>query len=134
MAAPHLDIPLGVLILDYLAEHKMTMTELADKAGMTRPSLRGMCLAINNPRDKNIQKLAQALGKRSSEIKALVWQNRVEFMQQKNPLDYATVALVDLIKIIRDKLEDAPDHVMEEAIEEVGEMLKDLKAMRLEKS
>lgn len=68
--------PLGQFILQYMEENKLTLTELAEKASLTRPGLRAMCLKRANPTQSSLVRLALAMNKSPVDLFKLVCLNK----------------------------------------------------------
>lgn len=86
--------PLGHFILQYLAEHDVSMNHLAELSGVPQPRLRGACFKGTCPTPETLRKLARVMGKHHLELYTLAYEGRVETL----PEDKADVTLDLLIR------------------------------------
>lgn len=68
--------PLGQLVLQYLGDNGITLTDLAQRADLTRPGLRAMCLKRSNPTQSSLIRLAKAMDKSPVDLFKLVCLNK----------------------------------------------------------
>ena len=71
---------LGKEIFKYLEYHRLSMSEVARRAGMTQPGLRAIVLKKGSPSKINIDKLARIMGKSPSELYQLVYEEKLKSM------------------------------------------------------
>ena len=76
---------LGKLVLRYMEEQDITMSELARKSGVSRGGVRLACLQGTNLTDSTLEKLAIAMGKQPSELYLLVYADRLVRASQSVP-------------------------------------------------
>ena len=71
---------LGKEILKYIEHQRLSMSEVARRAGMTQPGLRAIVLKKGSPSKINIDKLARIMGKSPSELYELVYEEKLKSM------------------------------------------------------
>lgn len=116
MAAPHLQLnpddcsEIGLLILDYIEKHQLTLTEMAEQVGISRAALRVVCLKNGNPGKKTIPKLAQVLGKSEQELCRLVFEHKLKLMYENNDdiINLSLNTLNSCVEILQKNLENIP--------------------------
>lgn len=90
MAAPHLKIDpddcsaIGLLVLKYIDEYKLTFTEMAQKIGISRAALRIACLKQGNPGKRTVPKLASILNRPELDICRMICENKIQQMYEDN--------------------------------------------------
>ena len=93
MEASHLKLKsedcsaIGLLILDYMKQHQLDFTEMADKIGVSRAVLRIACLKQGSPCKRLISKLAKVLDRAEKELLRLDAQNQLEMIYERNNND-----------------------------------------------
>lgn len=117
MAAPHLQLNpddcsrIGLLVLEYIDEHQLTFTEMADRIGISRAALRIACLKQGNPGKRTIPKLAEVLNRRESELCRLICENKLRQIYENNDDSVnSTLEEIDsFVKILYKRLERLPE-------------------------
>jgi transcriptional regulator with XRE-family HTH domain len=102
--------PLGKFILSYMKETGTSMQQLADRAGLTRPGLRGMCLVRGNPTESSLIKLARAMGVPPAPLYQLAYQNRIENPYNPDAIDLFIEGVDTMLKAMRKVVEQQPEH------------------------
>jgi transcriptional regulator with XRE-family HTH domain len=102
--------PLGKFILEYMEETGTSMQQLADRAGLTRPGLRGMCFIRGNPTESSLIRLARAMGVPPAEIYKLAYQNRFENPYNPDAIDLFIEGVDTILKAMRKVVEKQPEH------------------------
>ncbi len=74
---------LGLLISQYINDHKLTFTEMTERVGISRAALTIACLKDGNPGKKNIPKLALVLNQKESELYRMIRENEMKRMYEK---------------------------------------------------
>lgn len=113
MAAPHLKIDpddcsaIGLLVLRYINEYKLTFTEMAERIGISRAALRIACLKQGNPGKRTVPKLASALNCTETEICRMICENKLRQIYENNDDDVnSTLDAIDsFVKIIYKRTE-----------------------------
>ena len=116
MAAPHLKIDpddcsaIGLLVLKYIDEYKLTFTEMAERIGISRAALRIACLKQGNPGKRTVPKLASVLNRTEPEICRMICENKIQQMYEDNDDSVnSTLEAVDsLVKILHKRIESVP--------------------------
>ncbi|MGI2908557.1 helix-turn-helix domain-containing protein [Tolypothrix sp. VBCCA 56010] len=80
--------PLGRFVLAYMEETGTSMNQLADRAGVTRPGLRKMCLIRGNPTESSLIRLAHAMGVPPAQLYKLAYQNKIENPYNPDAIDF----------------------------------------------
>lgn len=117
MAAPHLKIDpddcsaIGLLILKYIDEYKLTFTEMAEKIGISRAALRIACLKQGNPGKRTIPKLALVLDCTVPELCRMICENKLRQMYEDNDdsVNLTLEAIDSFVKIIYKRIETLPE-------------------------
>ena len=117
MAAPHLQINpddcsgIGLLILEYIDEHKLTFTEMAERIGISRAALRVVCYKEGNPGKRTIPKLAKVLNRTEPELCRLICENKLRQIYENNDdsVDSTLEAIDSFVKILYKRLEKLSD-------------------------
>lgn len=117
MAAPHLKIDpddcstIGLLVLKYINEHKLTFTEMAERVGISRAALRIACLKEGNPGKRTIPKLALVLNRTESELCRMICENKIRQMYEDDEDDVSSTleAIDSFVKIIYKRIETLPE-------------------------
>ena len=117
MAAPHLQINpddcsgIGLLVLEYIDEHKLTFTEMAEQIGISRAALRIACLKQGNPGKRTIPKLAKVLNRKETELCRLICENKLRQIYENNDdsVDSTLEAIDSFVKILYERLERLPE-------------------------
>jgi transcriptional regulator with XRE-family HTH domain len=113
MAAPHLKIDpndcseIGLLVLEYINEYKLTFTEMAERVDISRAALRIACLKEGNPGKKTIPKLASVLNRKESELCRMICENKIRQMYEDDEDDInSTLEAIDsFVRIIQKRNE-----------------------------
>jgi transcriptional regulator with XRE-family HTH domain len=115
MAAPHLKIDpddcsrIGLLVLDYINQNKLTFTDMAERVGISRAALRIACLKLGNPGKSSIPKLASVLNQTESELCRMICENKIRQMyEDEDDEDDVTTtleAIDSFVKIIYKRIE-----------------------------
>lgn len=93
--------PLGLLILQHMQEHQVSMNALAKRAGISQPGLRAACLKGTNPTDTTLKKLSRVLGKHHLELYVLAYGDRIEELQEEANDSYLESLVRELFEILR---------------------------------
>lgn len=101
--------PLGKLVLEYLEKEDITMTELADKAGLTRPGLRRMCLIRSNPTESSLIRLANAMGVHAGKLYQLAYQNKIENPYNPDVIDSFISGVNIVLSALREAAKEFPE-------------------------
>ena len=117
MAAPHLQINpddcsgIGLLVLEYIDEHKLTFTEMAEWIGISRAALRIACLKQGNPGKRTIPKLAKVLNRKETELCRLICENKLRQIYENNDdsVESTLEAIDSFVKILYKRLERLPE-------------------------
>lgn len=75
---------LGQLILQYIAENQISMSELARRAGCTQPGLRAACLKGTSPTDSTLRKLSKVLGVHHARLYLLAYGDRSKALEEES--------------------------------------------------
>lgn len=94
--------PLGRLILQYMQEHNVSMSQLAKEVGITQPGLRAACLKRTNPTESTLKKLSEVLGKHPLELYTLAYENRIEELQDEATDNYLDTLIRELFETARE--------------------------------
>ena len=90
MSTPHLQLKpedcseIGWLILEYMKQHQLDFTAMAEKIGVSRAALRIACLKEGSPGKRIISKLATLLDKSEQELLRLDAKNKLEMIYERN--------------------------------------------------
>lgn len=122
--------PLGHLILQYLQENQLSMTELADKAGITRPGLRAMCLKRSNPTKSSIQKLARVMDRPTTELYRLVALNKIINAYEPDAIDFILEVFETVFKALHKLAEKLPERERPSDFELLDKTLKTIKSLQ----
>ena len=122
--------PIGHLILQFLQENQLSMTELADKAGITRPGLRAMCLKRSNPTKSSIQKLARVIGKPTTELYRLVALNKIINAYEPDAIDFILEVFETVFKALHKLAEKLPERERPSDFELLDKTLKTIKSLQ----
>jgi transcriptional regulator with XRE-family HTH domain len=93
MTPPHLKIDrddcskIGLLVLDYINDNKLTFTDMAERVGISRAALRIACLKLGNPGKSSIPKLASVLNQTESELCQMICENKIRQMYEDEDVD-----------------------------------------------
>lgn len=101
--------PLGRFVLAYIREAHISMNQLADRAGLTRPGLRGMCLPRGNPTESSLIKLAHAMGKPPTQLFRLAYQNKIENPYDSDAIDIFINGIDAIFKALREISKQLPE-------------------------
>lgn len=93
--------PLGLLILQHMQEHQVSMNALAKRSGISQPGLRSACLKGTNPTDSTLKKLSTVLGKHHLELYVLAYGDRIEELQEEANDSYLESLVRELFEILR---------------------------------
>jgi len=102
--------PLGKFILEYMEQTGTPMQHLADRAGLTRPGLRGMCFVQGNPTESSLIKLARAMGVPPAQLYKLACQNKIENPYNADAIDLFIEGVDTILKAMRKVVEQQPEH------------------------
>lgn len=94
--------PLGKLILQYIEEHNLSMSQLAREVGITQPGLRAVCLKRTNPTESTLKKLSEVLGKHPLELYTLAYDKRIEELQDEAIDSYLDTLLTELFETAKE--------------------------------
>ena len=117
MAAPHLQINpddcsgIGLLIIEYIYEHKITFTEMAERIDISRAALRIACLKQGNPGRRTIPKLAKVLNRNETELCRLICENKLRQIYENNDdsVDSTLEEIDSFVKILYERFERLPE-------------------------
>lgn len=101
--------PLGQLILQHLEDNRMPMTDLADKAGITRPGLRSMCLKRSSPTRTSVEKLSPAIGVPIADLLRLVYRNKIVNSYKPDLIDLILMGFEDVLKALHHWAAEMPE-------------------------
>lgn len=122
--------PLGQLILQYMEEHQLSMTALADKAEITRPGLRAICLKRGNPTKSNIRKLSRVMNVPPVEIYRLVCENKIRNAYEPDAIDFILKGFETIVKVFLELAEELPEQEKPSDYELLDKALKAIKSVQ----
>jgi len=102
--------PLGRFVLAYMEETGTSMNQLADRAGVTRPGLRKMCLIQGNPTESSLIRLAHAMGKPSAQLYKLAYQNKIENPYNPDAIDFFINGVDTVHKALHEVASQLPEN------------------------
>lgn len=122
--------PLGELILKYMQENQLSMSDLADRTEISRTGLRSMCLKGGNPARTNIRKLARALNVPPIEIYRLVCENKIRNAYAPDAIDSILQGFNAIVKIFLELAELLPEPEKPSDYELLDKALKAVKSVQ----
>ena len=122
--------PLGQMILQYMEDHQLSMTELADQTEITRPGLRAMCLKRGNPTKSNIRKLARVMNVPLVEIYRLVCENKIRNAYKPDAIDFILQGFDTIVKVFLELAEKLPEQEKPSDYELLDKALKAIKSIQ----
>jgi lambda repressor-like predicted transcriptional regulator len=116
--------PLGVLILQYLKEHGISMNRLAEQAEIPQPRLRGACFKGTCPTPETLRKLSRVIGVNHLELYTLAYEGRREKLPADTG-DFLDNLIRELFETARELNLDPPQAIppkakIRKALQELG--------------
>lgn len=93
--------PLGLLILQHMQDHQVSMNALAKQSGITQPGLRAACLKGTNPTESTLKKLSKVLGKHPLELYFLAYGDRIKELQEEANDNYLESLFREIFDILK---------------------------------
>jgi hypothetical protein len=94
--------PLGLLILQYLEEHHISMNRLADMADIPQPRLRGACFKGTCPTPETLRKLSKVMGMHHLELYTLAYEGRIAKRPEDADDNYLDSLIRELFETARE--------------------------------
>ncbi len=92
---------MGLLILQHMHEHQVSMNALAKQSGITQPGLRAACLKGTNPTESTLRKLSKVLGKHPLELYFLAYGDRMKGLQEEVKGNYLDSLFREMFSILK---------------------------------
>ena len=91
--------PLGQLILKYMEENQVSMSQMSRQVGCSQSGLRLACLKGTNPTESTLRKLSKVLKVHPVELYFLAYGDRIKALDEepKNPLSTQIFEAIDQI-------------------------------------
>jgi transcriptional regulator with XRE-family HTH domain len=102
--------PLGKFILEYMERTSTSMNQLADKAGLTRPGIRGICVIRSNPTESSLIRLAHAMGEPPAKLYELAYQNKIENPYNPDAIDFFINTVDIVFKTLHEAAKKLPEN------------------------
>jgi hypothetical protein len=117
--------PLGLLILQYLEEHRISMNRLAEMADIPQPRLRGACFKGTCPTPETLRKLSKVMGMHHLELYTLAYEGRIAKRPEDADDNYLDGLIRELFETAREmELVPPKQHPskakIEQALRELG--------------
>lgn len=128
--------PLGLLILEYLEEHHISMNRLAEMADIPQPRLRGACFKGTCPTPETLRKLAKVMGMHHLELYTLAYEGRIAKRPEDGDEHYYSNLVREILETAREMNLLAPRQrpsktQIERALRELGFTSRDQEAERI---
>ena len=105
---------LGQIILQYMEEHQISMTEFANKAGIGRLGVRNICLKQGNPVKANIYKLSRLLSTPPGKIYCLVCKNKIRNSCKSDHVDFVLKSFDTVIRVVLQEIREDRKSLLQE--------------------
>lgn len=130
--------PLGLLILQYLEEHHVSMNRLAEMADIPQPRLRGACFKGTCPTPETLRKLSKVMGMHHLELYTLAYEGRIAKRPEDGDDHYYSSLMREIFETAREMELLAPKQrpskeKIERALRELGFTSKDEDIERVKK-
>ncbi len=117
--------PLGLLILQYLEEHHISMNRLAEMADIPQPRLRGACFKGTCPTPETLRKLSKVIGMHHLELYTLAYEGRIAKRPEDSDDNYYSNLIREIFETAREMDLLAPQQrpskaQIERALRELG--------------